>query len=366
MKDIFVKLGPNSYEIKIGWGIISQIDNQIIDLIAAFSPNPITANKVVIITDKNVAGLYAGSLANKLEKKGILVKQVSLIPGENQKNYSTLEKIYKAFFEHQMDRKCFAIAIGGGVVGDMAGFAASTFMRGIPYIQIPTTLLSQVDSSVGGKTGINHPKGKNMIGSFYQPKGVFIDTSTLITLPKEELLAGLVEVIKYGMIRSESLFHYIEKYSVDILHLNERALEYIIYSSCKIKAEIVEEDEKEGGIRAILNFGHTIGHAIEALTNYSRYRHGDAVGIGMVYAARIASKMGIADNSVAVSLETLLKSLNLDTEVNDIDPKQIIEKLYQDKKTIGGRLRFVLPVRIGEVVVTDRVSDDIIYNVLTE
>ena len=365
MKDIFVKLDDNSYKIKIGWGINSQIDNQIIDLIKAFLPNPITANKVVIVTDKNVVGLYANSLANRLEKGGILVKQICLTPGENQKNSFTLEKIYKAFFEHQMDRKCFAIAIGGGVVGDLTGFAASTFMRGIPYIQIPTTLLAQVDSSVGGKTAINHPKGKNMIGSFYQPKGVFIDTSTLITLPKEELLAGLVEVIKYGMIRCESLFHYIGKYQSDILHLNERALEYIIYSSCKVKAEIVEEDEKEGGVRAILNFGHTIGHAIEALTDYCKYRHGEAVGIGMVYAAKIASKMGIADSSVAVSLENLLKSLNLDTEVKDVDPKQIIEKLYQDKKTIGGRLRFVLPIQIGEVMVTDKVSEDIIFNVLT-
>ena len=358
MKDIVVKLGTNSYNIKIGQRIIKQID--------ALLPANIESKKVVIITDENVAKLYLDLLANRFAKCGFDIKQVSIVPGEDQKNSSTIEKLYEAFFDHRMDRKSFVIALGGGVVGDLSGFAASTFMRGIPYVQVPTTLLAQVDSSVGGKTGINHPRGKNMVGCFYQPKGVFIDTDTLSTLPKEELIAGLVEVVKYGMIRSKPLFEYLENSLSDILQLKEDALEHIIFNSCRIKAEVVEEDEKENGIRVILNYGHTIGHAIEALTGYRQYRHGEAVGIGMVYAGKIAKEMGLVDDSTLDRQTSLLEQMGLSSTVTDLDTTQIVEKLYQDKKTIGGRLRFVLPVQIGEVVVSDNVPEDIIYKVLKD
>ncbi|MGR3317513.1 MAG: 3-dehydroquinate synthase [Candidatus Anammoxibacter sp.] len=358
MIDIFVKLGTDSYNIKIGQSIIKQID--------ALLPDNIKSKKAVIITDENVAKLYLDILANRLIKCGFSVKQVSIVPGEDQKNSSTIEKLYEAFFDHRMDRKSFVIALGGGVVGDLSGFAASTFMRGIPYIQIPTTLLAQVDSSVGGKTGINHPRGKNMIGCFYQPKGVFIDTDTLTTLPKEELIAGLVEVVKYGMIKSKPLFEYLENSLSNILQLREDALEYIVFNSCRIKAEVVEEDEKENGIRAILNYGHTIGHAIESLTGYRQYRHGEAVGIGMVCAGKIAKEMGLVDDSTINRQMCLLEQMGLSITVPDIDTTQIVEKLYQDKKTIAGRLRFVLPVQIGEVVISDKVPEDIIYKVLND
>ncbi|MGR3177854.1 MAG: 3-dehydroquinate synthase [Candidatus Anammoxibacter sp.] len=358
MKDIVVKLGTNSYNIKIGQRIIKQID--------ALLPDNIESKKAVIITDENVAKLYLDLLANRFAKSGFDIKQVSIVPGEDQKNSSTIEKLYEAFFDHRMDRKSFVIALGGGVVGDLSGFAASTFMRGIPYVQVPTTLLAQVDSSVGGKTGINHPRGKNMVGCFYQPKGVFIDTDTLSTLPKEELIAGLVEVVKYGMIRSKPLFEYLENSLSDILQLKEDALEHIIFNSCRIKAEVVEEDEKENGIRVILNYGHTIGHAIEALTGYRQYRHGEAVGIGMVYAGKIAKEMGLVDDSTLDRQTSLLEQMGLSSTVTDLDTTQIVEKLYQDKKTIGGRLRFVLPVQIGEVVVSDNVPEDIIYKVLKD
>ena len=358
MKDIVVKLGTNSYNIKIGQRIIKQID--------ALLPANIESKKVVIITDENVAKLYLDLIAVRLAKCGFDIKQVSIVPGEDQKNSSTIEKLYEAFFDHRMDRKSFVIALGGGVVGDLSGFAASTFMRGIPYVQVPTTLLAQVDSSVGGKTGINHPRGKNMVGCFYQPKGVFIDTDTLSTLPKEELIAGLVEVVKYGMIRSKPLFEYLENSLSDILQLKEDALEHIIFNSCRIKAEVVEEDEKENGIRVILNYGHTIGHAIEALTGYRQYRHGEAVGIGMVYAGKIAKEMGLVDDSTLDRQTSLLEQMGLSSTVTDLDTTQIVEKLYQDKKTIGGRLRFVLPVQIGEVVVSDNVPEDIIYKVLKD
>ena len=366
MKDIFVKLGVDSYNIKIGQGIIRQVDSLIPKLITDLLPNNIKHNKAVIITDENVAKLYLDILTDRLSKCGFSVKQVSIVPGEDQKNFSTAEKLYEAFFDHKMDRKSFVIALGGGVVGDLSGFAASTFMRGIPYIQIPTTLLAQVDSSVGGKTGVNHPRGKNMVGSFYQPKGVFIDTDTLTTLPKAELVAGLVEVIKYGVIRSKTLFEYIESSLSNILELKEDALEHIVFNSCRIKAEVVEEDEKENGIRAILNYGHTIGHAIEALTGYRKYRHGEAVGIGMVYASKIAKEMGLVDDSAINSQRCLLEKLGLATTVTDINTTQIVEKLYQDKKTIGGKLRFVLPVQIGEVVISDNVPEDIIYKILND
>ena len=366
MKDIFVKLGPDSYHIIIGRGILGQKDGLIAKIDSILSSENIKFNKVIVITDKNVTKLYGDILKTNLSQMGYSVKEISIVPGEDQKNFSTLEKIYEAFFEHNLDRKSFVIALGGGVVGDISGFAASTFMRGISYIQVPTTLLAQVDSSVGGKTGINHQKGKNMIGSFYQPKGVFIDTGTLITLPKEELVAGVVEVIKYGMIRSKILFEYIENSLPDILQLKGESLEHIIFNSCKIKAEIVEEDEKEGGIRAILNYGHTIGHAIEALTDYRKYRHGEAVGIGMIYVSKIAKEMGFVDDDVIDRQKALLERLGVATEDKSIEPKQIVKELYQDKKTIGGKLRFILPLKIGEVTISDKVSEDIILKVLND
>lgn len=366
MKDIFVKLGADSYHIKIDKGILKKLGRLIPELLPDLYRGKERSGKAALITDENVGRLYADRLKVGLFEAGFEVRHISIPPGEAQKTLSTAERLYNELFEHHMDRRSLIISLGGGVVGDLSGFVASTFMRGIPYIQIPTTLLAQVDSSIGGKTGVNHPMGKNMIGSFYQPKAVFIDTDTLITLPKEELIVGLVEVIKYGVIRSKPLFNYIEDSLSNILQLNNGDLEHIIYNSCSIKADIVEEDEKESGLRAILNYGHTIGHAIEALTDYKGYRHGEAVAIGMIYASKISREMGLIDDSVINSQKILLERLEAKTDVKGLNPAQIVEKLYQDKKTVGGRLRFVLPVQIGKVIISDKVSEEIIYKVLRD
>lgn len=356
MKDIFVDLGKDSYSIIIDRGILSQVGTLISKII---SPR-----KAIIITDKIVEPLYGNVVLNSLSECKFDVKLVSLEPGEEQKSMAMAEVLYESLFDHEMDRKSLIVALGGGVLGDLTGFVASTFMRGIPFIQIPTTLLAQVDSSIGGKVAVNHPRGKNMIGCFYQPKAVFIDTDTLRTLPKAEITAGMVEVIKYGMIKDAAFFEYIEKHLPEILELEPAVLEEIIYNSCKVKTHVVELDEKEEGMRAILNYGHTIGHALEALTSYKKYRHGDAVAMGMICASKIAMEMNLADESVLKRQESLFVKLGLSLKDTELNPDDIVSILYQDKKTIGGKLRFVLPTEIGTVVINDRVNEETILKAL--
>lgn len=356
MKDIFVDLGKDSYSIIIDRDILSQVGTLISKVI---SPR-----KAIIITDKIVEPLYGNVVLNSLSECKFDVKLVSLEPGEEQKSMAMAEVLYESLFDHEMDRKSLIVALGGGVLGDLAGFVASTFMRGIPFIQIPTTLLAQVDSSIGGKVAVNHPRGKNMIGCFYQPKAVFIDTDTLRTLPEAEITAGMVEVIKYGMIKDAAFFEYIEKHLPEILELEPAVLEEIIYNSCKVKTHVVELDEKEEGLRAILNYGHTIGHALEALTSYKKYRHGDAVAMGMICASKIAMEMNLAGESVLKRQESLFVKLGLSLKDTELNPDDIVSILYQDKKTIGGKLRFVLPTEIGTVVINDRVNEETILKVL--
>src|SRR3989337_2743866 len=286
MEMIRVNLSSNSYNIYLDKGLLERIGDTLVKEKAPC--------KTLLITDTNIEKIYGNIVAESLIRNKFDVRIVSLKPGEDQKTLETAITLYDACFDHKLGRHSMIIALGGGVVGDISGFVASTFMRGIPFIQIPTSLLAQVDSSIGGKVAVNHPKGKNMIGSFYQPKAVFIDTETLSTLPAP----GLVEVIKYGVIKDAELFEYIEKSLYDILQLNHHALLKIIATSCQIKAHVVEEDEKEKHLRAILNYGHTIGHAIETVTNYKKYRHGEAVAIGMLYATRVAIDMRLTDNTV--------------------------------------------------------------------
>ncbi|HHT9150123.1 MAG TPA: 3-dehydroquinate synthase, partial [Candidatus Wujingus californicus] len=290
MEMIRVNLSSNSYNIYIDKGLLERIGDTLVKEKAPC--------KTLLITDKNIEKIYGNIVAESLIRNKFDVRIVSLKPGEDQKTLETAITLYDACFDHKLDRHSMIIALGGGVVGDISGFVASTFMRGIPFIQIPTSLLAQVDSSIGGKVAVNHPKGKNMIGSFYQPKAVFIDTDALSTLPAVEFVVGLVEVIKYGVIRNAELFEYIEKHLHDILQLNHTALLKIIADSCQIKTGVVEEDEKEVYLRAILNYGHTIGHAIETLTNYNKYRHGEAIAIGMLYATKIAVEIGLTNNKV--------------------------------------------------------------------
>lgn len=355
MRTIRVNLAANSYNIYIDKNLLRRIGDIVIR-----EKEPC---KTLLITDSNIGRIYGSVVTQGLVRNKFDVKPVVLKPGEDQKTLETACALYDACFDYKLDRNSLIVALGGGVVGDISGFVASTFMRGIPFIQVPTSLLAQVDSSIGGKVAVNHPRGKNMIGSFYQPKAVFADTDTLSTLPAGELVAGLVEVIKYGVIRDAEFFGYIEKNLSDILQLDHDALLRIIAVSCQIKANVVEEDEKETYLRAILNYGHTIGHAIEALTDYKKYRHGEAVALGMLYATRIAIEMGLADNTVFDRQFSLIKKLGLPLHTG-LKPELIIKSLYTDKKVISGKLRFILPVRIGEVIISDQVTEDILYRVL--
>ena len=355
MKTIRVNLSANSYNIYIDKGILEKIGNTLVKEKAPC--------KTLLITDTNIEKVYGSIVTESLKRNKFDVRLVSLQPGEEQKTLGTACILYDACFDHKLDRNALIVALGGGVVGDISGFVASTFMRGIPFIQIPTSLLAQVDSSIGGKVAVNHPKGKNMIGSFYQPKAVFIDTDTLSTLPAVEFVVGLVEVIKYGVIRNAELFEYIEKHLYDILQLDHTALLKIIADSCQIKTSVVEEDEKEVYLRAILNYGHTIGHAIETLTNYNKYRHGEAIAIGMLYATKIAIEIGLTNNKVYERQLSLIKRLGLPLTI-DLKPGDIVKTLYTDKKVISGKLRFILPKKIGEVIISDEVTEEILYKIL--
>ena len=355
MRTIRVNLSTNGYNIYIDNGLIEKIGELLVK-----EKEPC---KTLLITDKNVEKIYGDAVLESLRREKFDVGLVSIDPGEEQKSLETAGMLYHACFDRKLDRNSLIVALGGGVVGDIGGFVASTFMRGIPFIQAPTSLLAQVDSSIGGKVAVNHPKGKNMIGSFYQPMAVFIDTGTLSTLPATELVAGLVEVIKYGVIKDGKLFEYIEKSLHGIVRLNYDALLNIIATSCQIKANVVAEDEKEKHIRAILNYGHTIGHAIETLTDYKKYRHGEAVAMGMLYAAKIAVEMGLTDNTVYERQRTLFMKMGLSLNPG-LDAGDIIKILYTDKKTVAGRLRFILPLSVGEVIISDKVTEDILYKVL--
>ena len=357
MKTIRVNLSSNSYNIYIDNGILERVGDTLV--------KEKTPCKTLLITDKNIEKVYGSIVMESLKRNKFDVRLVTLKPGEEQKTLETACILYDTCFDHKLDRNSLIVALGGGVVGDISGFVAATFMRGIPFIQVPTSLLAQVDSSIGGKVAVNHPKGKNMIGSFYQPKAVFVDTDTLSTLPAPELVAGLMEVIKYGVIKNAELFEYIEKSLYDILQLNHNALLKIIATSCQIKANVVEEDEKEKHLRAILNYGHTIGHAIETVTNYKKYRHGEAVAIGMLYATRIAIDMRLADNTVFERQLSLIKRLGLPLQTG-LKPEEIVKTLYADKKVIAGRLRFILPTKIGEVIISDQVTEEMLYRILSE
>jgi len=281
-----------------------------------------------------------------------------LVPdGERNKQLSTVSRIYDALVKATADRSSTVITFGGGVIGDMAGYAASTYLRGVPLVHVPTTLLAQVDSSIGGKVGVNHPLGKNLIGSFYQPHAVLIDPSVLATLPRREFRAGLYEVIKYGMTSSASLFDAVARNRKAIFDREPAALTPIIAESCRIKASVVSQDERESGIRRILNFGHTAGHAIEAVTKYKRFRHGEAVGYGMLVAAQISATRGALAETARQALADLIASLGPLPPLSDLSAAQMLEAIRHDKKVVAGRLHFVLPTAIGAWAIVDDVTE---------
>ncbi|WP_166259012.1 3-dehydroquinate synthase [Marinobacter salicampi] len=340
-RDLEVGLADRSYPILIGQGLLGIRD------LGPF----VTGDRVMIVTNETVAPLYLDQASRCFAGKK--VDSVVLPDGEQYKNWQTLNLIFDALLEGQHSRSTTIVALGGGVVGDMAGFAAACYQRGVAYIQIPTTLLSQVDSSVGGKTGINHPLGKNMIGAFHQPQVVLIDTDTLATLPERELPAGLAEVIKYGLIRDQAFLGWLEQ-SVDALsRLETEALVEAIFRSCACKAEVVSLDEREGGLRAILNLGHTFGHAIETYAGYGRWLHGEAVGTGMLMALDLSARLGLIPESDRVRGETLILRAGLPARPPvDMKPADFLKLMAVDKKNVSGSLRLVLLQALGDAVIT--------------
>ncbi len=346
MPIVRVNLGDRSYDIEID-AHLGQAGNALRDL--GFGP------KMALVTNPTVKKLHSKPLIDGLKAAGFLVMSIEVPDGEQYKNLDWANAIYTALLTNSFDRKSSLVALGGGVIGDLTGFAAATYMRGIPFVQVPTTLLAMVDSSVGGKTGVNHPMGKNMIGAFYQPKKVLMDLNVLKTLPREEFLSGMAEVIKYGVIRDADFFDYLEKNREKILQLDPEALAHIIQRSCEIKADVVSRDEREGGLRAILNFGHTVGHAIETAENYTM-RHGEAIAIGMVYASRLSRKAGLCDASMPDRVEQLIRGYGLPAELAALKRKpsvtELMDTMQVDKKAEGGKVKFVLPKKIGEVVIT--------------
>jgi 3-dehydroquinate synthase len=357
MEKIRVELAERSYNIHIGSGTIDGIG----DRLGLFDLSP----KIAIVSNPTVLSLYGSRVSDSIQKAGFDLLTVTIPDGEEFKDLTQLQHIYDELLEYRLDRSSALIALGGGVIGDITGFAASTYMRGISYVQIPTTLLAQVDSSVGGKTGVNHTLGKNMIGTFWQPRIVWIDTDTLRTLPKRELLAGLAEVIKCGVIRDDNLFAFLEKNRVKILDLDSDVLSHVIERSCEIKAEVVSKDEREAGLRAILNFGHTIGHAIETVTGYTRFLHGEAVAIGMHFEARLAQMLGLLDSVHVKRIKTLLDACGLPSQLpSDIPVGELISSMKLDKKAVAGELKFVLPQKIGKVIMQKGISDKAIRDAL--
>ncbi|MFZ3002321.1 MAG: bifunctional shikimate kinase/3-dehydroquinate synthase AroKB [Undibacterium umbellatum] len=338
-----VDLGERSYPIAIGTSLLS--DSQ-------FLQSKIKGKKTVIVTNTVVAPLYLATLEAALRAAGKEVLSVVLPDGEEQKNWTSLMLIFDALLEHKCDRKITLLALGGGVIGDMTGFAASAYMRGVPFVQIPTTLLSQVDSSVGGKTGINHPLGKNMIGAFYQPEAVIADIGSLQSLPDNELSAGLAEVIKHGAIIDPVFFDWIEANMAALRAKDPKALTHAILRSCEIKADIVRQDEREGGLRAILNFGHTFGHAIESGLGYGKWLHGEAVGCGMVMAADLSCRLGDIDYVTKTRIKQVVEAAGLPGVAPDLGEERWLELMEVDKKNEGGKIKFILLNPLGQAHIT--------------
>ena len=357
MKEIRLNLDKRSYTILIDRNILARIGK-------GLKEANIDGN-ILVVTNSTVGPLYGEKLIKSLEKSDLKAAYFELPDGEENKSLTWASRLYEVMLNHGMERDSTIVALGGGVVGDLAGFVAATYMRGISFVQLPTSLEAQVDASIGGKVAVNLPQGKNLVGAFYQPRGVFIDPDTLRTLPGRELRAGLAEVIKYGLIGDRDFFDYLVENMESILNLNMEALEYIIDASCRTKAKVVEEDEREGGLRMILNYGHTIGHALEAVGGYTALRHGEAVAIGMALNARIALRMGRLDEKSLTAIEDLIASAGLPiTLPQDLDTSNIIEAMRRDKKVLSGRIRFVLPEGIGKVFITDEVAEDLLREIL--
>ena len=351
-----VSLGERSYPIHVGPALLREAGA----LLAPLLPRP----RAVVVTNPVVAAHWLGPLRASLSAAGIGSEVIVVPDGETHKTWATLHDVLTGLLELKADRSTTVVALGGGVVGDIAGFAAAICQRGMPFVQIPTTLLAQVDSSVGGKTGVNHPLGKNLIGAFYQPRVVLIDTNCLRTLPERELAAGLAEVIKYGAIRDRAFFDWLEADLPRLVARDAEALIHAVTESCRIKAEIVAADERETGERALLNFGHTFGHAIEAGVGYGEWLHGEAVAAGMVMAAQLSGRLGLLAGADVLRLRALLERAALPVEAPRLGAERYLALMSHDKKVVAGAIRFVLLRRIGDAFVTADVPEPDLHAVL--
>ena len=350
-----VDLGERSYPILIGEGLLGRAD--------VFDRH-VTARDLLIVTNTTVGPLYAPALREALPRRRVV--ECVLPDGESHKTLSTVARIIDVLVANRFGRDCAVIALGGGVVGDMAGFAAACYQRGVAYVQVPTTLLAQVDSSVGGKTGVNHPLAKNIIGAFHQPELVCYDTATLATLSERDIRAGLSEVIKHGLIWDASFVNWCEEHAEELLALEPEAIAHALYVGCHVKAQVVSQDERESGLRAILNLGHTIGHALEAVAGYNELQHGEAISIGMVGAARLAVRLGY-DQEIHTVTKRVIRKFGLPIRLPaHYDREQIMNAMMHDKKFKDGKMVFVVPVAIGQVEIRNDIEADWIRAIIDE
>ncbi len=341
-KTLTVALGDRAYPIHLGTGILSQL--------AEMVRKSGVAGTIGIVTDSNVGPLYGDQVCAALQAAGFKTVLHTTPAGEPHKRMATVEAICGTFLEGGLDRTSLIVALGGGVVGDVAGYVAASFMRGIPFIQVPTTIVAQVDSSVGGKTGVNHPLGKNTIGAFHQPLGVLIDMTLLQSLPERELRAGLAEAIKHGIIADETLFQFMEDHAAAILAKDQEALAVPILKSCEIKSAVVAADEKEHGARANLNYGHTFGHAIESVTRYETFLHGEAIALGMVAAGALSRELGLVDDGFVARQRAIFEAYGLPVTWDALPMDEVIQAMQKDKKVRAGTLKFIVADRMGHVI----------------
>ncbi|MEW6518331.1 MAG: 3-dehydroquinate synthase [Thermodesulfobacteriota bacterium] len=352
MKMIDVGLGARSYQIMVAAGLLGEIGRDL--------RQRAVAKRYVVIADDRVAALYGRMLIDSLTGQGISCELLVFPHGEASKNMTTIARLTSSLAQLGVDRKDCLIALGGGVTGDITGFVAAIYMRGIPFVQVPTTLLAQVDSSVGGKTGVDIPEGKNLVGAFYQPRAVYIDSQVLTSLPSAELLNGLAEVIKYGVIYDRDFFDFLAARREQILHLQLPVLEEVIVRCCQIKAAVVAADEKEADLRRILNYGHTLGHAVEAASDFA-IAHGMAVAMGMVAANKLAQAKSLLAPQEAERISQVIAGFGLPVIIpRNLDPQRMKSFLKTDKKAVAGRPFFVLPTAIGQVIITDDVAEELI------
>jgi len=357
-----VSLGDRSYLIDVRQGLLDEIGPGLADICPS--------GKVAVITDYRVGKLYGDRVSRSIQSAGYETITVAVRPGERSKSVQTAARLIGELLDAGLDRGSLVVALGGGVVGDLAGFVAAVYMRGIAYVQVPTTLLAQVDSSVGGKVAVDHPECKNLIGAFYQPRHVFIDTSVLASLPAREIRCGLAEIVKHTVLGDPELFERISVEPKQYVKAEPGAIGEAIRRSCMFKARVVAEDERESGLRAVLNLGHTVGHAVESAAGYRSLRHGEAVAYGMIAEARLSERMAVADEPVAEPISRALKGLGLARKeplhIKGHSPATVLDLLRHDKKFVGGVFRFVLPQHIGAVRIVDNVPERLVRTVLDE